>query len=251
MNFKVTRHTLPLQILTYGVALHGLFIVASVFAEEMVVRHGHTLLLHIKPGTHLTLNIALAFGLTLLYVSLYLRRRKQTAWVAAIAIYSFILIVGLARMIAQTMHASFVFEEIYLLRSIVVPAFLLIGLVYYANEFNVKSDLRSFSFSLRFILLLFAVMLAYGVGGMMLMDKTDFHREIGLPQAVHFTVDQLGLTTDTLVPHTRRAKVFLDSLSTVSTLAAAYGLISFFQPLKARFTNHDHDRELTRRLLKH
>jgi phosphatidylglycerol lysyltransferase len=249
MNPKVSRNNLPLQILTYGVALHGLFIVASIFAEEMVIRHGHTL--RLRTANHLTFNIALAFGLSLLYVSLYLRRRKQTAWLAAIGIYAFILIVGLGHIVGQSLGGPFVFEEIYLLRSLVLPALLLLGLVYYAKEFNVRSDLRSFSFSLRFILLLLAIMMTFGVGGMMLMDKTDFHREISFPSAIHYTVDQLGLTTDALIPHTRRAKLFLDSLSTISTLAVAYGLISLFQPLRARLTNQDHDRQLTRQLLKH
>jgi len=246
MNFNVFRKVSPLQLVTYGVALHGLLIVASIFTEELIVHrfHGHNFYV-----PHIAFGIPLVFGLTLLYVSMYLRRRKWTAWVTTIMLYSFILFLSLFKIFA--VHTEPVLEEMYILRGVVLPAVILAGLLYYSKEFTVRSDLRSFAFSARFILLLLAVTIVYGVAGMIIMDKSAFHREISLGSAVHYTVDQLGLTTDTLVPYTRRAKVFLDSLSTVSTAAVAFGLVSLFQPIRARFSNQNSNRKLAIRLLKH
>jgi phosphatidylglycerol lysyltransferase len=51
------------------------------------------------------------------------------------------------------------------------------------------------------------------------------------------------------VPYTERARAFVDSLSVISIGALVYALISLFQPLKARFYNQSHNRELVRYLL--
>lgn len=246
MTLRFNLQDVPLKLLTYGVTLHALLILGSVFAEEMIIRRGHTLHLHLSG---MQFSVALVFGMVLLYLSLYLRRGKRTAWIAAIIVYSLMLAVGLIRLLR--IHSGPVLEEVYFFRSIFMPILILTGLYYYSDRFSVRSDLRSFSFSLRFIVLLMAITLGYGVGGIMIMDGSDFHQEVSFPRAVHYTIDQIGFTTDPLVPHTRRAKVFLDSLSTISVLSIGFGMISLFQPLKARLSNQHTERRLTRRLLKH
>jgi len=68
--------------------------------------------------------------------------------------------------------------------------------------------------------------------------------------AAQHTIDQFDLTTKfPLKPHTRRAMVFLDSLSVVSTASVAFVFISFFQPLRARYTHLRQSREEAEALL--
>ena len=82
------------------------------------------------------------------------------------------------------------------------------------------------------------------------MDKHDFRQQIGFWEALHRTIDQFGLTSShSLVPHSRRARAFVDSLSVISIGALVYMVISLFQPLKARFYDQGHDRELVKYLL--
>ena len=84
----------------------------------------------------------------------------------------------------------------------------------------------------------------------MLMDKTDFHQEIGFISSIHHTVDQFDLTTNTpLRPYTRRARLFMDSLSFVSVTAVVYLLISFFQPVRLRLIDQSQEREKVKLLM--
>jgi phosphatidylglycerol lysyltransferase len=240
-----TKRPFLMQLVAYGVALHGLFLIASAQAEELFVHYGHSIHLHISG---FNFNIPLFMGLTLLYVSLYLRRGKWTAWLSAVVIYVAMLLLTATRLFldAGPQHH----ELAYMFRGILLPSLLLFGLVQQMHHFKVKSDLRSFAFSVRFIVLVLGVTFIYGVSGMILMDRSDFHREISFGEAMHQTIDQFGLTTDELTPHTRRAKVFLDSLSVVSTASVGYGLISLFQPLRARLSNEVANRKLVRLMLK-
>jgi phosphatidylglycerol lysyltransferase len=52
-----------------------------------------------------------------------------------------------------------------------------------------------------------------------------------------------------VVAHTRRARLFLDSLSVISTSAIVYVVISFFQPLRMRLVNQEHQRRKAEELI--
>ncbi len=49
--------------------------------------------------------------------------------------------------------------------------------------------------------------------------------------------------------HTRRAHIFINSLSVISIAAVGYGFLSFFQPLRARFSDQSDNRALAEALL--
>src|SRR5207253_7054731 len=97
---------------------------------------------------------------------------------------------------------------------------------------------------------LLAVALIYGVAGFSLLDKRDFHQEIGVPTALHYTVDRFDLTTNKpLHPYTKRGLLFVDSLSFVSVAAIAYVGVSLFQPLRLRLSDQTSNREQLQHLL--
>ncbi len=245
-SMRTNKGPLLLRLLTYGVALHGLVLVSGILLGDIAARHGHGL--HLR-FSNFTFGIPLVLGFTLLYISIYLRKRKWTAWLASLMLYGLILVLGLTRLFIFRDAPNLFFA--HMLEGVLLPAVILAGLVVYAPAFTVRSDMRSFGASARFILSLMLITTAYGVTGFILLDKRDFHQEISIITALHHTVDQFGLTTDDVVGYTRRGKVFLDSLSIVSITATAYGLASLFQPLKMKLSNQSSDRQLAEKLLAH
>jgi phosphatidylglycerol lysyltransferase len=233
-----------LKLITYGVAIHGLFYIVSNFIEEFITHRGMGIHFYIS---EFNVSLPVLFGFTLLYISMYLRRAKWTAWVAAVSIYAVILIVSSIRLFIASVTVDH--QLLYMFRGILLPSLILLGLVGYASYFRIRSDIRSFAFSLRFIVLMLAITFVYGVSGMLIMSHSDFHQEITLSKAVHQTIDQMGLTTEELKPHTKRAYIFMDSLTMVSVASVGYGLASLFQPLRARLANQSAQRRKARRLL--
>ncbi len=240
-QLRVRREFL-LRLVAFGVAANGLIIIGSTLLGELAVFRGR---LHIND---VAVGLPLVIGLTLLYLSALLARRKRAAWAVVMPLYGFILGLNVTRLILLADRHDLMTAS--LLTNFVLPALVVFGLVLERAAFTVKSDIRSFTLSLRFIGLILLVGLLYGVIGFQLLDRRDFHQEINLGQAIHRTIDQFDLTTNRpLVPYTRRARLFLDSLSIISIGAVGYGLVSLFQPLRARLSDQASNRTLMRELL--
>ena len=230
------------RMVAYSVALNGLAIIllpiiVSVFQGE-----------HIKMSARFFFDAQLVVALGLLYLSVLLYRGKRTAWFFTLTAYAIMFVLNITHYIdVDRPQFRFHFDFI---TSVLIPAAIVVALVLSRRAFTVKSDVASFALSLRITMLIMAVTFIYGVSGFTIMDRHDFHREITLAEAAHRTIDQFGLTTDgDLTPHTRRAHVFVDSLSILSTAAVVYTFISLFQPLKSRFTDQAHQREVIEKLL--
>jgi len=223
------------------VAAHGTYILAVGLLDQIAVHRGSRLSIT-------TVDVPLLIGVSLIYLGALLRRRKRTAWVVTVAAYLFYLGVSVDQLADHlSAHTLYAHE---LVRLLVLPSIILGLLVMFQNEFVVKSDIRGFRFAARFSAIVLAVALLYGIAGFLLLDHSDFHQEISLPAAAHYTVDQFNLTTTHPIhPYTRRAKLFVDSLSLVSTAAVAYAVLSLFQPLRTRFSDQHAEREQMERLL--
>ncbi|HSW66806.1 MAG TPA: phosphatidylglycerol lysyltransferase domain-containing protein [Bacillota bacterium] len=237
------RRSLLLLLLSSGIAVHGLLMIGSTLVEQMDARLGR----HFVHVNSFALDSSILFGLTLLYLSTLLRRGKRTAWAAALLIYGVIVAVALYRIgdITGAHHPLAVGA-----RTLLLPLLAVAGLWVLRGHFTVRSDLRSFTFSLRFITLVLAVAFTYGTAGFVLLDRHDFHQEITVPDAMHRTIDQFDLTTShNLRPSTRRARLFLDSLSVVSMGAVGYAVVSLFQPIRARLVDGARQRQLAHSLL--
>ncbi len=242
---KSEKTAFGLQAAILGVAFNGLTLIIGTLADDFIIRHRGTGLMHISSAIF---SLPILAGLTLLYLSSLLARRKRTAWMLTIPVYSFIF--GINAMQALLFEPERRFAVAGTLRNFVLPLVIVVALIYYRKEFTVKSDLDSFRQATFFSVLVLAIAFIYGVTGFMLMDEHDFGHEISFGEAVHRTVDQAGLTTTTaLTAYTGRARVFTDSLSVVSIGAVGYALISLFQPLKSRFGGHQKDLEDIKHLL--
>ncbi|HSX08327.1 MAG TPA: phosphatidylglycerol lysyltransferase domain-containing protein [Candidatus Saccharimonadales bacterium] len=236
------RRFIP-ELISVAVVITGiLFIAFSMFAA---------LVLHGRDNGHAVLvGPPLIMGLTLLYVGMLLNKRKHTAWWVAVVIYG-IWLVAYAIVAAFERPPDSGFDKLVTwVVNALAPGLTVIGLVLSRHEFRVKSDVRNFAIAVRFSILVLLIALVYGVVGFTLLDKRDFHQEINFGEAVHHTLDQFGLTNQQLVPHTRRARLFMQSLSVISVGAVGYAFVSLFQPLRARFGDHAANLRLAEELLK-
>jgi len=227
------------QIVAFGVLINGIALIINTLIGQFI-RHRFL-------STEFSLEIYLLVGLTLIYLSNLLWRRKHTAWIFTLLVYAFYLAYRLNRMSSILgRHRNPLITAVEL----VLPIIIVIALLFNRKSYTVRSDIRSFGVSLRIIFIVIVVTLVYGIGGFELMDTSDFHHEIGITESIHRTIDQFDLTTNTsLVPYTPRARVFLDSLNVISIAAAGYILLSLFQPLRARFEDQTNNREKTQQLL--
>jgi phosphatidylglycerol lysyltransferase len=220
------RRQFGVQFVSIVVAAHGFVIIATTLLDQAVMRHNVRI-------TTLLVDLPLLIGMSLLYLSTLLLRRKRTAWLVTVLAYSFYLGLGISNLIAEVG-----FDDLNLLRLIrvaVLPALILVLLFVLQPYFVVKSDTQGFRVAARFSFIIIVVALLYGVIGFSLLDKSDFHQEISTTAALHYTVDQFDLTTVHPVhPYTFRAKVFTASLSFISIAAVAYAALSLFQPLRQR-----------------
>lgn len=215
------------------VVLHGLGLIASTLVGQLS--------LHIRsfafPSLRLHVDLTLLLGLALVYVSLSLARRKYTAWLFTFFLYALILGLSLERYIRSL--AAHEWRAVFA-GAMVAPVMLLL-LWAARKEFVVRSDIRTFTHSLRISSLVVGAALLYGVVGYTLMDTRDFHQEISLPQAVQYTIDQFELTTGPLRVYSKRAAVFQDSLAFISVSALGFAFLSLFQPIKARYAHRAED----------
>ncbi|HEY8999112.1 MAG TPA: phosphatidylglycerol lysyltransferase domain-containing protein [Candidatus Saccharimonadales bacterium] len=252
-DLRARHEALILRLVAYGVAVQGVLVIISTLHEQLSLRDVLRLHLHsIHPISStfagFGVGVQLLIGLGLLYVSLYLARRKRTAWLLAVGLYACLLVANVFRWLSETPSRPLI--GVSFRYDIALPALLVGLLILYRHAFTVKSDVRSFALSLRASFLVLFATFCYGVTGFILLDTRDFHQEITFFGAMQHTIDQFGLTTaHQLIPHTRRAKIFLDSLSTISVGAVVYCFLALFQPIRARFTDQSGNRALAKTLL--
>ncbi len=245
INHSATYHkrNLATNVISLLVAVNGIYIIASTLIVQITLHHGSHL-------GDLQVDFALLIGVSVLYLSTLLARRKRTAWLVTTFAYSLYLILGLVQLLSHAGDSNTHLHGRVLLRLVVFPVILLILLLVYQHLFVVRSDIRGFRTAARFSIAILLVAFIYGVVGFQLLDTSDFHQEINWAAGAHYTIDQFDITTNKpVVPYTRRAHLFLDSLSFISFAAVAYALIALFQPFRSRFGDQANSRELMEKLL--
>ena len=220
------------------VAFYGIYLIASTLLEQFFL---HNSFRHFnRTISDIRVDLSLLLGISIIYLSTLLRSRKRTAWLVTLIANIFYFGLGLSQLLNSDYY---IFNTTYrwifpVIKVIVLPIIILSLLYFYRDLFVVKSDVRGFGTSIKFIVIVIFVTLIYGTVGFMLMDKADYHQEISLPQAIHYTVDQFGITTHKAArAYTKKARLFDDSLSFISLASLIYILFSLFQPLRLRFAD--------------
>lgn len=225
-----------LKIIAIGVIGNGLVIISSTLIAQ----------LRLRSITDDIITLRLVSGLSLVYLGALLHRQKRTAWIAAVLLYIFLLVINSVYYYGHNpLHHPLVFTQKMLL-----PLTMVVLLICFHRFYRVKSAIQSFDVSLKVIGILLVIILTYGCVGYGLLDTHDFHQEISLASSLHHTVDQFGITThEELVPYTRRAATFVDSLNILSATALVYVIISLFQPVRFKFSSLTHNRDSALKLL--
>jgi phosphatidylglycerol lysyltransferase len=241
---RLSRSELLARLVAYIVLAYGFTIIAdSLFRQldiaHIIRRHGPS-----RPDA-LFVAVTQITGLGFMYLGTVLARRKYNAWLAAMVLFCISFVIDFLHAIST--HSA---DGRTILIRLLLPIFIVVLLWLTRTAFRVRSDLRTFRQAALVSVLIFVVAFLYGITGFALLDDHDFHREISMITAAHYVVDQFGLTTTPLVPHTRRARLFLDSLSVVSVAAVGYAIISFFEPIRMRLVNHPAQRILAEQLLR-
>lgn len=238
---KSTHSLVMLRLVAFAVFVNGLLITLGSLDEHVV--------LHKRIWqSSFQISLAICIGVSLIYLSTLLSRRKRTAWLVTMCVYAFTLAANVTGLLLG--ESDFSTHPLSLARHLFLPLVIVGALLYYSREFYVRSDTQSFAQSLRRAGLVLFVALLYGVIGFHLLDKRDFHQNITLAQSIQYTIDQFGLTTtSTLKGYSPRGNAFLDSLSIISTLSVGYAFLALFQPLKARLADQTANRALMQRIL--
>ncbi|HVX58249.1 MAG TPA: phosphatidylglycerol lysyltransferase domain-containing protein [Candidatus Saccharimonadales bacterium] len=179
-------------------------------------------------------------GISLIYLSMLLRRGKRNAWMVSVAAFVFVLARNLR-------HFGFDDEisrhyALLVLTNLLLPTVVLALLLIYRKNFIARSEPLNFRIALRRTAIVLAVAFLYGVVGFQLFDHNDFHQEISSVAAAHYTIDQFGLTTnDRPQTYSRRAVFFVDSLASISLASLAYVALAFFSPVRFRLIHRRQD----------
>lgn len=232
------------RVVALVVLLHGILIVVFSLVEQLMSRH------HFIRINDLSVDITLGIGLSLIYLSTLLGRRKRTALIVTAVAYAFYLgsnIEGLSDRF-QIRHHLTIFEVI---RTILLPVVILLLLFINRRKYVVRSDSQGFQSAVVVSLIILAVTFIYGTVGYYKLGTSGFHQPLTIPAAMHYTVDQLNVTTNQPIhAYTDRAKLFSDTLSFLSIFAILYVLLAFVQPLRARFGDQHADRNRFLELLR-
>ena len=165
--------------------------------------------------------MTLVLGFALVLSSLNLFRRKRRAYHAVIVLACLSIVFHLTKGVDYE-HA-------------LLSLLLILLLVAGRRHFTVRSGRPVLRPALLGVGAALAVGIGYGVLGFWLLDPREFGIDFTMGEAVRQTLRGLSLAGDPrLVPHTRHAAWFLDSLPLMSATVVVYALTLLFRPVLYR-----------------
>ena len=173
--------------------------------------------------------LTLATGFLLLYLAHHLRRRRRAAWwLATIA-----SVVAAAAHLGRGHHTTLA----------VAPGTTAVLLLLFRRRFTVHYEPVSVARGVGLVVISLVAALAYGTLGFWLLDRRDFGINFRLHDAWIRILRQYSLAGNPdLVPHTRHARWFLDSLQFLGLTAGLIAVYSLFRPLAFRLRTLPHER---------
>ncbi len=178
---------------------------------------------------HLSRSLTLLIGFALVISSINIYKRKKRAF------HSVLLLAG----------ASILFHLVKGLdyEEALCSLALLIVLVLARNHFTVKSSIPKIGSGLRRLGVAVLIALGYGIAGFWLLDPKEFGINFTFADSIRRTLLFYSLVGDPdIVPHTRYAHWFLDSLYLTGSATIVYAGFALFRPVIYQFRTLPHER---------
>ncbi len=113
------------------------------------------------------------------------------------------------------------------------------------KTFTVQSGIPSLTWGFLQLGVALMAVLIYGAIGFWFLDTREFGINFTIGESIRQTLSFLTLTGDPqIIPRTRHARWFLDSLNVITMAAMIYALFAVFRPVVYRFGTLPHERKL-------
>jgi phosphatidylglycerol lysyltransferase len=226
-KYVMTRHFL-LAMVVLGSGLLNIFSVAGrALPERAAILREIFPLVFIHLSRFITM--LTGFALVILSINIYKRKRRAFQITLLLSILSifFYLTKGLN------------YEEAILSTILVLILWLS------RKVFTVRSSIPSLKWGFISLGVAFIVALIYGIVGFWFLDTREFGINFTIGESIKQTLLFLSLNSDPeIVPQTRHARWFLDSLNVMTTATIAYALFAIFRPAVYLFRTLPHERKL-------
>ena len=183
------------------------------------------------PFIHLSRLLTLLTGFALVILSLNIYKRKKRAFQVTLLLSILSIFFHLTK--------GLNYEEA------VLSLLLIVLLLLSRKTFTVQSSIPSLRWGSIQLGVALMVALLYGVMGFWFLDTREFGINFTIGDSVRRTLSFLSLAGDPeIVPRTRHARWFLDSLYVMTATAAGYALFAVFRPVVYRFRTLPYERKL-------
>ena len=185
---------------------------------------------------HFPRSIALLIGLALVVSAINIRKRRRRA-------FQIVLMLSLASFFIHLLNGPDYSQTAWSL--------LLAGLLLYMRGgFKVRSRQLEWRLIAARIVIAALAALCYGVVGFWLLDKREFGINFGWLDSLRRTMLRLTFIGDaSLVPRTRDAAWFLDSLYALSVAVIVYTIFTLYRPVVYRFHSLPQERLRAKEIL--
>jgi phosphatidylglycerol lysyltransferase len=172
------------------------------------------------------LTLVVGFALVISSINIYVRKRRAYYVVVALALFS--IVFHLVKGIDYTEAMC---------------ALVLLSLLFASRgEFTVRSGPPDWRSAATRLALATLIAVAYGVAGFWLLERREFGIDFTLRDALVRTSQVLTLRDPGLIPRTRHARWFLDSLQIMTATALLYSVYSLFRPVLYRLHTQPQER---------
>lgn len=180
---------------------------------------------------HLSRFLTLLIGFGLVISSIHIYRRKKRA-------FQIVFLLSVSSVVFQ-MTKGLDYEEATFSALLAVLLFLT------RKNFPVRSGIPDWETGVLGLAVAFLAVVGYGVAGFWFLEPKEFGINFTLTDSIHRTLLFLSLIGDPqIVPHTRFARWFLDSLYLTTAAAIVYSGFALFRPAIYRFRTHPHEQAL-------
>ncbi len=233
MKINISKNSLSnfeVRLISLLVLVNGIYLVGNTLFRQLIYNH------NFRDITYFSNDLNLIVAISLIYLGSLLIRRKRTALYFSLIAYAIYLFSNLENYLNfnSLKHIGFGL----FIRELLIPLVILLMLIFNYSKFFVKSDTQSFKTAFQLSLILIVIVGIFGTSGYLVLGKSGFHQNLSIPSALHYTFDQVNLTTNkSIVVYSKKAQLFSESLRVISIFSLFYIFLLFFKPIKDRYNS--------------